>query len=541
MIPGDDTRNAKTGMRLTRLTLCLGGCLALMLGWWWQRGLEVTLPEPPLPAVLPCISYSPFRHTDINPLNPASSVTPEMIAADLALLRPLTRCIRTYGLAQGLDAVPGIAARLGMEVRLGVWISRDGAANARELAQGLALARAFPGTVTHLIVGNEVLLRRELPPQALATLLQHARAASPVPVTYADVWEFWRRHASLAQHVDMVTVHILPYWEDDPVAAENAVHHVRRIAGLMREQFADKPVWVGETGWPAAGRQRAGAVPGTVAQLRFARELLVERAVSGLDFNFIEAFDQPWKRKLEGAMGGAWGLFTASGEPRVDWRGAAREDNNWWQGWAGAALGAAAGLLPALMLVHIRRRRAAQAAVVIFTAFAGAVLPWQWQMALLWDRTPREFAASFWLALIGMLAACAPWLEMARYARFLKTALLFSAASAALVLLLDARYRPFPWWWFVLPAATWAGAWLARQPLPATMAEDALLARLLALFAVLIAVQEGLANTQAQVYAGLLLSLALLGGAWPRPRPCAGACIHSTSANSTAGAQSSVV
>ncbi len=540
MIP-DDTRNAKTGMRLTRLTLCLGACLALMLSWWWQRGLEVALPEPPLPVALPCVSYSPFRHMDINPLNPASSVTPGMIAADLALLRPLTRCIRTYGLSQGLDAVPGIAADLGMEVRLGVWIGRDGAANARELAQGLALARAFPGTITHLIVGNEVLLRRELPPQALATLLQHARAASPVPVTYADVWEFWQRHASLAQHVDMVTVHILPYWEDNPVAVGNAVDHVRRIASLMREKFSDKPVWVGETGWPAAGRQRAGAVPGKVEQVRFARELLAERSVSGLDFNFIEAFDQQWKRNLEGAMGGAWGLFTASGEPRVAWRDAVREDENWRRGWIGAALGATAGLFPALMLAGIRRRPAALAATVLFSAFVGAVLPWQWQMALLWDRTPREFAASFWLGLLGILAACAPWLEKARYARFLKTALLFSAASAALVLLLDPRYRSFPWWWFILPAAAWAGAWLARQQLPATMAEDALLARLLALFAVLIAVQEGPANTQAQVYAGLLLSLALLGGAWPRSRPHAGSCIHSASASSTAGAQSSAV
>lgn len=240
-------------------------------------------------------------------------------------------------------------------------------------------------------------------------------------------------------------------------------------------------------------------------------------------------------------MGGAWGLFTASGEPRVDWRGAVREDDHWRRGWIGAALGAVAGLFPAFMLARVRRRRATQAAVVLFTAFAGAVLPWQWQMALLWDRTPREFAASFWLALLGILAACAPWLEKARCARLLKTALLFSAASAALVLLLDARYRPFPWWWFVVPAVAWAGAWLARQQLPATMAEDALLARLLALFAVLIAVQEGLSNTQAQVYAGLLLSLALLGGAGPRSRPHAGSCIHSASASSTAGAQSSAV
>ena len=30
----------------------------------------------------------------------------------------------------------------------------------------------------------------------------------------------------------------------------------------------------------------------------------------------------------------------------------------------------------------------------------------------------------------------------------------YYATTAALVLLLDARYRPFPWWWFLAPAAT---------------------------------------------------------------------------------------
>jgi glucan 1,3-beta-glucosidase len=78
------------------------------------------------------------------------------------------------------------------------------------LDRALALTEAYPDTIRALIVGNEVLLRREQPPEALAALLREAQARSKVPVTYADVWEFWVKAPELAPLVDIVTVHILP-------------------------------------------------------------------------------------------------------------------------------------------------------------------------------------------------------------------------------------------------------------------------------------------------------------------------------------------
>ena len=49
-----------------------------------------------------------------------------------------------------------------------------------------------------------------------------------VPVTYADVWEFWLRYREVGDDVDFVTVHFLPYWEDVPARAEDAAAHVDR-------------------------------------------------------------------------------------------------------------------------------------------------------------------------------------------------------------------------------------------------------------------------------------------------------------------------
>ena len=270
--------------------------LLIVLGWWFARGISFsldarTVSEASVSKLLPCVSYSPFRtrdgdgdghgdgHGEVNPFNPAASVTPAQIESDLRILKTRTNCIRTYGLSQGLDAVPAIVQKLGMRMKLGVWLARDEAQNRRELDRGMALARQYKDVVDLLVVGNEVLLRRELSPETLGKILADARQHSPVPVTYADVWEFWLRNASLAPHVDVVTVHILPYWEDEPVAVKDAVAYVFSIAAKMQQQFADKPVWVGETGWPAAGRQRAAAVPGSVEQSRFISELLDRKSV----------------------------------------------------------------------------------------------------------------------------------------------------------------------------------------------------------------------------------------------------------------------
>ena len=510
--------------------------LLLVLGWWCERGVPFSLRQSAesvasASQTLPCVSYSPFRkregRSDINPFNPSASVTPLQIEEDLRLLKTRTNCIRTYGLSQGLDAVPAVVQKLGMRMKLGVWLARDEAQNRIELERGLALAHQYKDVVDLLVVGNEVLLRREMSPQALGKILADAKQKSPVPVTYADVWEFWLRHAALAQHVDVVTAHILPYWEDDPVAVGDAVNHVLNIAAKVQQQLAGKPIWVGETGWPAAGRQRAGAVPGRVEQSRFVSELLARGAA--LNYNVIEAFDQPWKRSFEGAMGGYWGLFDATGQSRVEFAGSVVEDTRWWRGPLGALLGGVAGALIAV-LARIRA-----APVVLAGALIGALVPVQWLMSHQWDRSPREQAMSALLALISLAAVLAAGLpNWPKTQRITRIALLFAASTAALVLLLDARYRPFPWWWFLAPASTMLALRVSDQGSAIKASNEArLLCSILALCVVAIAVIEGWRNTQALSYGALLLILAG-AAAWPSRT-------HTSKANNAAGAQSSVL
>ena len=91
-----------------------------------------------------------------------------------------------------------------------------------------------------------------------------------MPVSYADVWEFWLQHPEVADAVDVVTIHILPYWEDRPVAVDAAVDHVAEVAERMRRAFPGKPILIGEVGWPSRGRMRehGAAQPGRPGPLR---------------------------------------------------------------------------------------------------------------------------------------------------------------------------------------------------------------------------------------------------------------------------------
>ena len=77
----------------------------------------------------------------------------------------------------------------------------------------------------------------------------------------------------------------------------------------MEVAFPGKEILIGETGWPSAGRMRDAALPSRTNQARVVSEILDLAKRENFRVNLIEAYDQPWKRELEGTMGGYWGLF----------------------------------------------------------------------------------------------------------------------------------------------------------------------------------------------------------------------------------------
>src|SRR5262249_20485134 len=153
----------------------------------------------------------------------------------------------------------------------------------------IALAKNYRDVIAAIVVGNEVLLRGELAAPDIAEVLREVKSATSLPVTYADVWEFWLRNTELAQAVDFVTVHILPYWEDFPIAAAEAGAHVDAIRSRVAAAFPGKEILIGEVGWPSAGRMREGALPSPANQALVLEEVMARARAGNYRVNLIEA------------------------------------------------------------------------------------------------------------------------------------------------------------------------------------------------------------------------------------------------------------
>ena len=518
---------------------------ALSVLYWFWLGQRVPVAELPASDLkLECVSYAPFRRPGETPFDEAAFVSPARLEQDLRLLQSVTNCIRIYSVDQGLAAVPAIARRLGMKVLLGAWLGRDTKRNDIELAAAIGLARDYRDVVTALIVGNEVLLRRELPAEAIARYLDRARAAVDVPVTYADVWEFWLENPGLAAKVSFATIHILPYWEDDPVAIDQAVAHVLNIVGHVQKQMPGVKLMIGETGWPSAGRARREAVPSLVNQARFVREFANAAPRLGVPYNFIEGFDQPWKRRLEGAMGGYWGLLDSDGVQKFPLRGPVVADPHWRDGWRNAGWAGLIATVLMILLFAIQRparlsgmQRLGQTLALASAAMvAAAVLTAQWRYMLQWNRNGLEWTVTGAFSVVGTLlfalavsqasglrfvtpprAAAEPVPINAASAfgllallEALRLAILFGAAVFMTLLVFDSRYRGFPWPIYALPLLGFALLALQRTNTDPIGPGPRVLAWIISLSAVPILIQEHGQNREALIFVVMMVLLAAL-------------------------------
>lgn len=473
---------------------------------WWSIGRPVSLPDAPSTRIA-CVSYAPFRESGESPLDPKAFISRDRISADLRLLSRRFDCVRTYSQGQGLSAVPEIAGRYGMKVLMGIWLGRDKKANARQIREGIAIARKYPGVLRGVVVGNEVLLRGELSSEALAGYLQQVRSAISVPVTYADVWEYWLRHPELATSVDYITIHVLPYWEDQPVSPEHAVRHVAAVYARVQRAFPGRRIMIGETGWPSEGKARQAARASVVNEARYLREFLRYAATVNMPYNVIEAFDQPWKRAQEGTAGGYWGIFNAAGQPKFPMRGPVTEESRWWLGWLAGAFGAA--LFTAVGAWRRRWRGGLGWLALALGGFAsGCALAWQGRQMWfacrdVWDWTVSSVACVLALATALLLAPriaarLAGVRSSAQLPRWLRLGWLFMLAYYGLLLVFDGRYRDYPLGLFAVPAASYAVVgWLSEQrDAVMPLLEERFLAAWLPVLAIIVVVQEaGLSQT----------------------------------------------
>jgi exo-beta-1,3-glucanase (GH17 family)/cellulose synthase/poly-beta-1,6-N-acetylglucosamine synthase-like glycosyltransferase len=269
--------------------------------------------EPPWPARIQGFAFSPFRANE-DPTH-GQMPTDAEIDADLTLLEGKVNAVRTYSVESTLAHVPELADRHDLNVALGAWLDDHRDKNEQQLQSAIDIANSHQNVV-RVIVGNEVLLRGDLPIAELEAYLDRARAAIEAPVGTAETWHVWLDHPELAQHVDFIGVHLLPYWEGVPVDA--AVDYSLTQFRRLQKTFPHKPIVIAEIGWPSRGRTRESAVASDANEALFLRRFLHRADKEEIVYYVMEAFDQPWKAYLEGAVGSYWGVYDVNRRPKFE-------------------------------------------------------------------------------------------------------------------------------------------------------------------------------------------------------------------------------
>ncbi len=346
-------------MRTVAAVLALVACV--QAGLWVSLRAKETAPD--FNGQLASVSYAPFvksKHPDFG-----DRPTEEQIRADLKAIAPFTRAIRTYSATGGAELIPPIAAEFGLKVTVGAWIDKDKERNEREIRSALELAR-HNSNVNAIVVGNETTLRAEMSVDDLIKLIQRVKRSSPVPVTTGEIWTVWIDHPELASAVDFIAAHILPYWEG--FDASRAVDHTIEFYDQLRKVHPGKRIVIAEFGWPSAGYNFHSANPGRLEQAMVIRDFVSRAEAYGIDYNIVEAIDQPWKT-FEGGVGPYWGLFDASRQAKFSWTGPITDPDYIKR----ASLAVLLGLLLSLPILAISGVSATQALMLATAAnLAGA-------------------------------------------------------------------------------------------------------------------------------------------------------------------------
>src|SRR4051794_10437425 len=368
------------------------------------------LPAPDFRGILPSVSYAPFEGTAHPDIDNIPNV--EKIRADMKKLATMTRAIRLYSSTGGVELVPPIAAEFGIKVTLGAWIDKNSDRNDREIEAAIDLARRN-SNVNGIVVGNETIYRGEQKAEDLIELIKRVKRSVSIPVTTGEIWNIWRDNfdstpagrPTLASTVDFIAAHVLPYWENftDQQAVDQAVDRYQ----LLREKFPGKRVVIAEFGWPSAGYNLRNAEPGPFEQASVLRNFVSRAEAIGMEYNIVEAIDQPWKF-FEGGVGPYWGILNAAREPKFSWTGPIVNPDYWKL----ATIAVLVGVLMSLPILRLARPTAMQA--LMLSSAANGVGAWAATVFAYWAGHYFVFGSAFALTLGLILLVPLVLIAMAR-------------------------------------------------------------------------------------------------------------------------------
>ncbi|MDD5274187.1 MAG: exo-beta-1,3-glucanase, partial [Methylovulum sp.] len=149
--------------------------------------------QPHQPPPLQCVAFRPY----VGNITPDYGPQPSKELIDTLLDKIVKdtpfRCIRTYGVLNGLDYTFTAAKARHLKVIAILWIDKDSKVNSQSISTGIYLARTFPDTIIKLSCGSEVRTRHGYAFDGeISRCLQALREAKiKQPLTTIDTWWEW--------------------------------------------------------------------------------------------------------------------------------------------------------------------------------------------------------------------------------------------------------------------------------------------------------------------------------------------------------------
>ena len=229
--------------------------------------IKALMGNPNLHKVFPGMDYTAWgtQYPDCLKWPPSQN----NVTRDLAVLSQLTNTIRLYGTdCNQTEMVLHAIDKLGltnMKVWLGVWLDTNTTTNDRGLsAMYDILSKNGAGPFEGVIVGNEVLYRKDMTETQLGKLLSDIRTNFTsqkinIPVATSDLGDAWT--PGLAADTDIVMSNVHPFFAGvnaDVAAAWTWAFWQGKDVELT--QGTNKKNFISEVGWPSAGGRDCGAV-----------------------------------------------------------------------------------------------------------------------------------------------------------------------------------------------------------------------------------------------------------------------------------------
>lgn len=275
-----------------------------------------------------------FDYTPLNAQYPYCVHNPPSqnnVTRDIAVLSKLTNIVRLYGsdcnqTEMVIHAINQLELQNTMKLWISVWLDKNSTTNDRQLSQLYSILDDYDDTYFEgVIVGNEVLFRKDMTITELTTVMDSVRSnlttkGHNLPVATSDLGSAWTAELAASSDYLLSNIHPLFMGVDSSLSAGETWNFWENNNKQFFKSDNNKNI-IAEIGWPTSGGQACpfeatSCDNPAVANIRGVNDLMdgwvCDAMKNGTQYWWFSAFDEPWKaqfdtkdRKFESV----WGLM----------------------------------------------------------------------------------------------------------------------------------------------------------------------------------------------------------------------------------------